>query len=178
MTFVLVGKHGIAGRHWPCDPQSRIVPGDPVVEFGGVERRHFIDHLGIWNERTEAVREAAGHPQLLPVIGRKCDGDMLTIRRGAGPDVYRDIEDRAANYTDQLALGMRVGLEVKATNDPCLGRKRVIVLNERFRQSGLAEGLRIECLAEKAAGVAMDHRLQHLHPIDGKRLDHGQCHLR
>ncbi|MNY82912.1 hypothetical protein D3C86_2253020 [compost metagenome] len=58
--------------------------------------------------------EAGRHQELLPVLGRKLDRDMLAEARRRDADVDGDIEDAPARDPDELVLREGRRLEMQA----------------------------------------------------------------
>ena len=90
--------------------------------LGRVVAVHLVDDLGVRLQRTEAVRKAFRHEQLVALGRAQHHGDMPAVTRRARADINRDIEDRAGRGPHQRGLRHRRGLEMQAANDAAIDR--------------------------------------------------------
>src|SRR5262249_51302952 len=95
------------------DSDRRIVPANGDFIRWAIVIVAFVNHVGAIREHKQTMSKAAGYPNLVPVLIAQFNGDMLAKGRAANAYVDSDVEDAAAQNTDELALATRV-LQVKA----------------------------------------------------------------
>ena len=89
---VFVGEDCIGPADAPFDGQVGVVPEDAAVVRRGVVVADLVDHFGVRLEGDEAVGEAGGDEDLLPVVGVEEDGDVAAEGGGGAADVDHDVE--------------------------------------------------------------------------------------
>src|SRR5690606_5501901 len=112
-----------------------------------------IRHGGVVHERLMSVCETLRHVKLEPVLRRQFEGYPLPASRRIGPQIDDDIVYRALDAGDDLYLGMRLALEVDATQGMLPAREREGMLDEFRFQPARAELLDTEAAREKAPFV-------------------------
>src|SRR5262249_26452577 len=81
---------------------------------GRVELRDLVKQLGIVRKSHEALRKVSGKVQHPPVRRRQFDAEPLFVRGGPRPEIDNDIEYGAADAPEELGLGVRRRLVMKA----------------------------------------------------------------
>ncbi len=83
-----------------------------------------------------------GTPELAAVFGREFGRDGLTIGRRPLADIDDDIEKRGGNAGDELALRVRIDLEMQPAHRAGLGGKGPVVLDKGIGPISLSNRLR------------------------------------
>lgn len=117
----------------PVGPDRRVVPAQALVAFRGITRRYLVVYDRVRFERAEAVREAGRNPEQVAFGGAQLDRGPLAKGGGTGAQVDRDVENRVGRASYQLALGLRVGLEMQSAHHTCTGTERLVLLHEGSR---------------------------------------------
>ena len=115
------------------------------------------------------MREAGRDPELAVADVVELEADPVPEGRAGAAHVGRDVENPAARHPHQLALRVRIALQVQAAQD-AFGRARLVVLDEGHgRADGGVECLLVEALEKEAARVAEHLRLDDQHAGQGGR---------
>src|SRR5690606_9102594 len=115
----------------------------------------LVGDLAILLEREEAVREADGDEQLVPVLRTEFSPDPLAVGRRAFAHIHRHVEDPAPDAAHQLILPARRHLEVQAAQREGGRGERVVVLHEGAGDAELSERVAVVGLGEPTPRIAM-----------------------
>lgn len=121
---------------------------------GGIGGSDLVMNQRVRLKRHEAMGKAWRNPELAAVFGRKLGPRPLPESRRTLPDIHPDIEDRACQAGDKLALGKRRQLEMQPAKRAGGGRKRLVVLHEPDIGDMFAEPGFLEEFGKITAGIA------------------------
>src|SRR4051794_23458454 len=123
--------------------------------FGAVIAGHAIadDRAGF--ERTEAVRKARWHPQLIVLLGREGHSDPPSITRRIDAQIDGNVEQLAREAANELTLSCRGRLKMQAADRARPDAERLVVLDELYGARSIGEGVQSEDLG-KIAAVILD----------------------
>jgi hypothetical protein len=76
----------------------------------------LVENQAIGGECPITVRKSLGYQQLLATVRRQNRADRLPISGRPVTNVDRDIDDRAAQYGNQLRLGLRRALKMQTAD--------------------------------------------------------------
>src|SRR5271170_6828380 len=116
--------------HGPGNSELRVVPDDAAFRCVIVVVGDLVDHLGVQLERAEPMQEAAGDPELLPVLRAKLRADVAAEIGRSVAYIDRHVPDCAAHHAHQLALHAWRDLHMRPADHAATGRVAVVVLYE------------------------------------------------
>ena len=141
---------------------TSIINGDArdpaTLTRAGIENASILS-LAIPNDAVvlEAVQQARRYVDLLEVLGREHDREVLAVGRRAEPRVDGHVEHLARDHAQELALCVRV-LRVESAQRAAL-RVRVVVLMERTVDAGGSVFVGVVGLEKEPTAIAMDVRV-------------------
>jgi len=112
-----------------------------------------VDEFDVVGECLEAVGETLRDEQRAVVAGGKHFAMPTQEGRRTGADVYRHVEDLAAQATHQFHFGVWRALEMQAAHRALAGRKGVVDLRDGVGPAGSAQLLGAEQPRKEAALV-------------------------
>ena len=142
-----------------------------------VRRRDFVHNVASLREGEESVPESGRNPHLCTISRVEVPSDPLPEGWRRTPQIHGDIEDRAFDHPNELALRVGRELIVDSAKDALQGN-RLVVLHECDRSvDGRIECLFVVGLAECASPVSQDRRGNNKNTIeigslDGKGITH------
>ena len=102
--------------------------------IGAIERRTFVQEIGIFAYNTESMSKAGRDPQLPRCVPVELETDPLSEARAIRSKIDRYIENTSGKNSDELALSIRL-LEMQSAQGAECGAGKII-LDERFRYTG------------------------------------------
>src|SRR5258708_23408293 len=122
----------------------RVVPRDALVIFRAVVVGHAIANDGIRLQRTEAVTEASGNPQLIVFCWIEDNRDPSSVGRRVCPQIHSDVKDPPGEATDKFSLNKGFGLKMNPSNCSCVNTQGLIILDELDIPSSVLESVHTE----------------------------------
>src|SRR6185312_13027319 len=171
IAAILVVQDRVGCGDSPIDAETRIIPCNAALAIGGPIVGNPVNHLAISRQGHVPMCETRRQPQLLPVGGRKLNGDVAAVTRGSLADVDADIQYRSPDATHQLALGVGRDLEMQPPQHAPLRRMDVVLLHELLVQPFRGQSVPTIGLGEKAPVIGApgrDHRenIRDIKPFD------------
>jgi hypothetical protein len=175
MATVFRRHDGTAPRDRPGDGKLGVVESNAAIGRLVIPACDLVYDFGFGRQGAKAVREADRHPKLQPIVGREFHRDMLPERGRTAPDIDSDVKNGPAHHPHELALGMRIGLEMQAADHTRRTGQGMIVLHELIGDARRRQIFLAVCFREEAAVIFNPARRNELDVRNCKRLD---IHLR
>ena len=169
---ILVGDH--RDRQRPRDAEFRVIESVSILAGRRMRSAHLIDDLGVVDERLEAVCNIWRKVQRAVILGCEFHHHMLAVGCRIGPNVDRDVHDRAPGAPNSLRFPIRGYLQMQAPQRPRLVVVRDVALHHVGIESVLSEFGGAERPREEAAIVDVWCEVDDRHAVD---LGRGELQL-